>query len=312
MYSNAVTYTWAKPAEKRFLFSSHKGPFSLYSEKGEIREPDNRSYVFNEGIINFKDEMETVMLSAHKDSRAVILIQFRETIVAAFSLSKDRGLLIKHLKEKGGVIPIAYKNSAVALLVLPSNEPFEGQIRVKSMQDGQMDQSGVVRICDMANPRIHVPESMLIMYQHLRNEEKIGKRILNKHTFGEHEVSKLHRQKNIGNLSRFFTANEAMVWLEQCKNFTPVERALQTEYVFGSNKSCVISFPKQQQDYVKILCKRYGFIERALFDENEAVPSSDSDSGSTSTETNSQSSGETKHGAMSLNLQQAMHIQGNI
>lgn len=67
----------------------------------------HRSYVFNEGIINFKDEMETVMMSAHKDSRAVILIQFRETIVAAFSLSKDRGLLINHLKEKGGVIPIA-------------------------------------------------------------------------------------------------------------------------------------------------------------------------------------------------------------
>lgn len=292
------TYSWAAPVVERFKFTAHTCKFKYYTETGEMREvPDN--LVFNDGTLRFMDSRETMIVSATNDCRAVFLIEFHDIIVAAFKLSKDRGLLIKHLKEKGGQIPIAYKNFAVGLIVLSGNAPFVGHIRVNSLQEGHMDQKGTVRINYMANgPRIQVPESLMIMYQHLRNVEKAGIRPVNKHTFAEHEISSSTNRypyKDIGKMCRVFTENEAMQWLEKAKNLTPVELALQKEFVFGQKSKCIISFPKQLEDYVKIWCKQLGFIERALFDEGEEIESS---SGSDD-ETNSQDSGEPT-GAASL------------
>lgn len=58
-----------------------------------------------------------------------------------------------------------------------------------------------------------------------------GKRPINKHTFAEHELSphtNQYPQKNIGNLSKFFTADEGLRWLEFSRNNTPIETALRT------------------------------------------------------------------------------------
>lgn len=285
------TYTWAKPIEQRLQFTSYTGPFQFYSETGEVSQPGNVSLGFSDGTLHFTDAMETMVVSAHQDSRAVFLIEFGAKMVGAFMLSKDRGLLIKHLNERSGLIPIAYKNRAVALIVLPSDKPFTGYIRVKSVQNDQSDQSGAVRINDIANPRIHVPEALMVMYQHLRNVERTGKRPLNKYTFAEHELPSFtnrYPHKNIGKTCRLFNANEAMKWLEKAKNYTPVEEALQREFVLGQKNVCVISFPKQQEEYVKIWCKQLGFNERALFDEGESFDTPDSDV--ESCETNSQNS----------------------
>lgn len=152
-------YDWAQPVEPRFQFQSHKGSMMLYSDAGEVIQPGDTTMVFSDGILQFKDGMETVFVSANKASKATILVEFHQKIVAVFMLSKDRGLLIKHLNEKGGHIPIAYKSSAVALLVLPDDEPFVGHIRVKALKDDQVDQSGSVRINSLENPRIHVPQA---------------------------------------------------------------------------------------------------------------------------------------------------------
>lgn len=104
------------------------------------------------------DDNTKVVVSAHKDSRAIFLVEFGAKIVAAFQLSKNRGLLIKHLNENSGLILLAYKNNSLALIVLPSDRPFEGHIRAKLLQSGEADQSGTLRINDIVDPRMHVPD----------------------------------------------------------------------------------------------------------------------------------------------------------
>lgn len=79
---------------------------------------------------------------------------------------------------------------------------------------------------DMQKPRIFVPESLMVMYQHLRNKEKAGKIPLTKHTYSDHELTRgmVYPNKNIGNMCRIFDYNEAMHWLEKAKNHTPTNR----------------------------------------------------------------------------------------
>lgn len=287
-----VSYTWAKRIDQRFQFTSHNGAIALYSESGEIQQTGNFSFGFTDGIMHFVDDSTTVIVTAHKDSRAVFLVEIGEKIIAALQLSKDRGLLIKHLNERASLIPIAYKNTAVALLVLPKDQPFEGYIRVKSVQSGKVDQSGPVRINDIANPRIYVPESMILMYQHLRNVEKAGKRPVNRHTFAEHEFttfSNRYPHNDIGKGYRMFTADEAYKWLEKSKNRTPVEEALQREFVLSSKQASVIAFPKQQLEYVKVWCRELGFAQRPICDVGD-LNVSDVSSDDSSSPTNSENS----------------------
>lgn len=94
----------------------------------------------------------------------------------------------------------------------------------------------------MEQPRIFVPEALMVMYQHLRNKEKSGQLPITKYTFAEHELNRknFYPKKNIGNMCRLFDCTEAMRWLEKVKNYTPVEAALQKEFVFGKKKKCVI------------------------------------------------------------------------
>ncbi|XP_055307977.1 uncharacterized protein LOC129572087 [Sitodiplosis mosellana] len=264
----------------------------MYSDTGETIEPGDATMIFSDGTLQFVDNMETVIVCATKQSKAVVLVEFRDKIVAAFMLSSDRGMLVKHLNERGGYIPIGYKNTAIALLVLPGDQPFIGQIRVKSMGEGENDQTGQIRIGDMHNPRIYVPETMMVMYQHLRNEEKTGKRPVNKYTFAQHELSlqtNKYPMKNIGKLGRIFSEQEAMKWLEKATNFTPIEKSLQAEFVLGGKNVCAIFYPKQQCEYVQAMCKSLGFSEKPQFDENETFElSSSSATDGETIETNSE------------------------
>lgn len=313
MNQHQHTYDWAKLTEPRFQFLSHTGPIMLYSESGEIVQPNDKEMVFSDGLLQFSDEMQTIIVKAHKRSKAVFLLEFRKIIVAALCLSNDRGLLIKHLNEPGGRLPIAYKNTTVALLVLPEKEPFAGYIRVKSLQDSVADQNGAVHIKNLENPRIFVPEGLMMMYVHLRNEERAGKRPLNRFTFAEHELSphtSRYRQKDIGKLARFFTANEALRWLEFTRNRTPIEAALQTEFVLGKKNLCAIQYPKQLQEYVTTMCNSLKLDPRPQFGADEVFDVSSDDDEDDNGTTNSEDSSDedTKMVASEFALQSASGI----
>lgn len=81
----------------------------------------------------------------------------------------------------------------------------------------------------------------MIMYQHLRNKEKVGKSPITKYTYADHELTRanFYPKRNIGYMHRLFDSNEAMHWLEKFKNYTPVEAALQREFVFGKKEKSV-------------------------------------------------------------------------
>lgn len=290
------TYEWATPIQKRFQFISNHGPVKRYSEAGEPMQAENCSLVFKDGIIQISDESQTIIVSARAASNAALLIEFRNKIIAAFTLSSDCGLLVTHLNEPGGFIPTRFRSNAVALLMLPDDQPFLGFISVNPTMPGQSVKSGKVCVNDLEQPRIFVPENLMVMYQHLRNKEKAGKLPVTKHTFAEHELTRANQypKKNIGNMYRIFNTGEAMRWLEKVKNHTPVEAALQREFVFGKKDKCAISFPKQQMEYVSSWCKTLGFIERPQFDEGEEM--SESTQGSDTDDTNSQD----EEGAASL------------
>lgn len=76
--------------------------------------------------------------------------------------------------------------------------------------------------------------------------------------------------------------------VRECQEYTPVEAALQREFVFGKKTKCVISYPMQQMDYVSSWCKSLGLVERPQFGEDEEV--SQSTAVSDSDTTNSQDS----------------------
>lgn len=243
---------YVKPLRKRFGLTSSVGPIKMYSEMGELMRPEQDLFVFEGGTLKFSDDCEAITVSACKQSKAVVLFEIRDKIIAAFCLSDDRGLLVKHLNAPSGNIPRDYMNNAVAVLVLPDREPFRGFIQVKSVKEGYYETAGPVCVRDLQQPRIHVPAQLLLMYQHLRNQEKSGERPINKHTFEDHENT--GRFKDIGTASRMFSANEAMQWLEKSKNHTAVEAALQKEFVFGTKTDAVITYPKQLMSYVSTFC----------------------------------------------------------
>lgn len=298
----AGLYVWAKPIERRFQFVAHTGPIKTYSESGEPLPAKNVSMVFKDGTIQLCDEAQTVNVCAHASSNAVILLQFREKVIAAFALSSDCGLLIKHLDERGGQIPNQYRNKAVALLMLPDDQPFSGYVSVNPVKQDQIIRSGKVMINDLEKPRLFVPETLMVMYQHLRNKEKAGKIPLSKYTYAEHELTRemVYPKKNIGNMCRMFNSTEAMQWLEKVKNNTPVEMALRKSFVFEKNDKCVVTYPAQQTDYVSTWCKTLGFSERPQFAEGEDVGESEEEPDSD--DTNSQNSNE--GGAASIAYQQ--------
>lgn len=289
-----ATYEWAKPIEKRFQLVAHTGPMKTYSSTGEPMEAKNCKFVFKDGVIEFADEAQMVIVSAHPKSSAVVLFEFRQKVIAAFTLSSDCGLLVKHLDERGGGIPNSYRSTAVALLILPDDQPFDGYISVNPVKKDHMITSGKVLVNDMENPRMFVPEPLMVMYQHLRNKEKAGAVPLTKYTYADHELTRqmTYPKKNVGNMCRWFDSNEAMRWLGKVKNYTPVEKALQNAFVFGKNDKCVIKYPKQQMEYVTSWCKSLGLKERAQFEEGEEMDQSDAET--VSDATNSEDSDEVK------------------
>lgn len=285
--------------------SSHTKADPVISDTGELMPAGNCTLVFKDGIIRIIDEAQTINVSARATSNAVILVEFHDEIIAAFTLSSDCGLLVTHLNERGGSIPIRYKGKEVALLCLPDDQPFSGFISVNAVKQGQSVQTGKVLVNNLDQPRIFVPESLMVMYQHLRNKEKTGKSPISKYTYAEHELTRerFYPKKNIGNMFRLFDSNEAMHWLEKVKNFTPVEVSLQREFVFGKKEKCTILYPKQQMEYVALWCKSLGFNERPQFEEGEEeAESTDVSTEEDSDVTNSQDSG--AEGAASLAYQQ--------
>lgn len=105
---------------------AHTGPIKTYRDTGEPLEAENLDLVFKDGVIQMTDKAQTINVCAHASSSAVILVEFRECIIAAFKLSSDCGLLVKHLNERGDHIPDEYRKTAVALLLLPDDGPFSG------------------------------------------------------------------------------------------------------------------------------------------------------------------------------------------
>lgn len=280
-------YGFAAQIRNRFRFTSYTGQMKLYSETGELLTARNGSMVFTDGIINISDNGETITVAAKTDSSAVFAFEIADKIIAAFSLSCDRGLLVKHLDEHGGRIPLQYKDSLVALFVLP-NKPFRGSIRVKPMTGEQKEISGPITVNNREKPRMFVPEPILMMYQHIRNEEKSGKRPLTKHTFSYHENPQ--RFNDVGHFKRMFTATEAMIWLEKAKNRTEVEIALQREFTFGTKQKAIITFPKYLSEYVRVWCKNLGFVSRPPIDVDEEYDSDTTSISNSSGPSNSQDS----------------------
>lgn len=170
------------------------------------------------------------------------------------------------------------------------------------MQKGQTVRCGAVHINDLDAPRMYVPESLMVMYQHLRNQEKAGVRTINKHTFAEFDLPKQGPQKDFGRLCRMFSATEAMRWLEKSQNHTQVEAALQKEFVFGNKQNCLIFYPNQMKDYVSIWCKNLNSAERPQCTESEVEEISSSEYDSDTDRTNSQE--DETEGAASMTWQQ--------
>lgn len=286
---------WATPIKQRFTLTSYKGPIKIYKETGEVMDANNSTFTFGDGTLQFSDSNNVVKVHALRQSKAVILIEIGDTMIAAFNLSPDRGLLVKHLTERGGCIPRQYRDIAIAILVLPAHESFAGYISADQLGTNT---SGPVYVKNLLNPRIFVPEPLLIMYQHLRNAEHVGLLPRNKHTFEQFE--RTHRMKNIGNACRVFTAAEAMQWLEKSMNRTTVETKLQEKFVFGKSERCVITYPKQLTEYVRGMCRVLNFIERPQFDEEEELSSSDCSSSDNSQDSSKQNNGSKRAVTMTM------------
>lgn len=288
---------WITPVEKRFTLTSCRGPFKFYKENGEITAADDSTYTFGEGTLQFTDSGSMVTVHAHGHSKSVFLMEICGKIVAAFILSRDRGLLVKHLNEEGGSLPIAFRDIAVIILMLPDKGPFSGFV---SATHRGTNVSGPVYVKDLQSPRMFVPENLLIMYQHLRNAEQKGSVPWNKHTFERFDKSGTIQFKQIGNACRIFTVDEAMKWLEKSKKHTPIEDALRQKFSFEANEKSIITYPKQYMEYVNNMSKLLSFAERPQFDEGEVVD--DDPASDCSDRTNSQDSSEfgQELGAVSL------------
>lgn len=295
---------WVKPIQNRFTFTSYRGPFKIFSDIGELISPQHTMFVFGDGILHFTDDNQSITVHAEEQSKAVFLLEVRDKIIAAIALSDDKGALVKHLDEKAGRIPIRYKDTAVVILVLPDHAPFSGFISVVPMQTGQTVRCGSVHIKDLDAPRMFVPEALTVMYQHLRNQEMAGIRSINKHTFAEYDLPKQGPQKEVDQLCRLFSANEAMRWLEKSKNHTQIEAALQREFVFGHKERCLIYYPKQMKDYVSVWCKTLNFLERPQCTKSDFEEMSSSENEVDTDQTNSQEEDD-EDGAASMAMQQA-------
>lgn len=74
--------------------------------------------------------------------------------------------------------------------MLPDDQPFSGFISVNPVKKGQSTQSGKIMVNDLENPRMFVPDALMIIYQHLRSQEKAGKLPITKHTYADHELTR--------------------------------------------------------------------------------------------------------------------------
>lgn len=174
---------YAQRIDTTYQLTVKKATFGYYDSRGEPLAALNTQHVFHGGFIKFSQNGQVMSVSANAAIKSRVWLQFGNRIKAAFTVSRDYGLIAKHVDLPGGTIPRPEQNIHTAIIVYLSEEhhPYEGTITWTRQDTGQLDTANWYK--RSTTHRVYLPEAISVMYAHLRNQERLGQRTETVHTY---------------------------------------------------------------------------------------------------------------------------------
>lgn len=165
-------------AIQRFSITSNREPFYFRDSDGVIIEARNDlKWWFPKGFITVADNGRRVNFHTTEEEQLqrTFLMQIGPVIRVKFELSRDKGVLAKHVRLPGDRVPreLVYETVVIFGIQEPVH-PIEGVIEWWSTEEEELYHGVWRQRTDKVD--VFLPEKIATMFQHLKNQERLTNR----------------------------------------------------------------------------------------------------------------------------------------